>query len=231
MSTPIEGHTVRRFDGDLSRLQIELLHMARIVSGQLQMSLDSFQHQGGDMMHAINEIESQVNALEKKIDSEISEVLVKQCPVARDLRVIMAFSKVVTDLERLGDEATRIAQMSGHIYNNEHSNPSSFLLRDITVMGKLASASLKEAIEALEVLDLEKAEKLLNNHHELEEEFRESLRRLTTYVLEDMRNMGHVVNIVLILKSLVRIGDHARNLAEYVVYIVSGEDVRHTAEI
>ncbi|GJL76100.1 phosphate signaling complex protein PhoU [Nitrosomonas sp.] len=227
MSTSLEGHTLRHFDGELYQLHIELLRMARIVFSQLQMALDSFQRQDPEDARAMNEVEYQVNSLEKRIDSAIAEVLAKRCPVARDLRVIMAFSKGVTDLERIGDEAARVARISMNIYHNEHSNPGSYLLHDIAVMGKLASASLKEAIGILEVLDQNRATKFLSSHNELNEEFSASLRRLTTYVLEDTRNMGHVFNIVLILKSLERIGDYARNLAEYVVYMVSGEDIRH----
>lgn len=230
MATRLEGHTFRRFDGELYRLHTEILQMAGLVYDQVQMALESFQQQDLDIVRVVNERESQVDASEKSIDSTITEILAKRSPVARDLRAVMAFSKAVTDLERLGDEAAKIAYIATTLYNNEHTNPSNYLLRDISVMGKLACALLKEAIEILDVLDLERAEKLLNSHDDLDEEFQAGLRRLTTYVLEDARNVGHIINIVLVMKSLIRIGEHARNLAEYVVYMVSGEDIRH-AEI
>jgi phosphate transport system protein len=227
MATRLEGHTFRRFDGELYRLHTEILQMAGLVYEQIQMALESFQQQNLDIVRVINEREFQVDAFEKRIDSIITEVLAKRSPVARDLRVIMAFSKAVTDLERLGDEAARIAYIGTTMYNNDHSNPGNYLLRDVSVMSKLASTLLKEAIEILDVLDLERAEKLLSSHDDLEEEFQAGLRRLTTYVLEDARNVGRIISIVLVMKSLVRIGEHARNLAEYVVYMVSGEDIRH----
>jgi phosphate transport system protein len=227
MATRLEGHTFRRFDGELYRLHTEILQMAGLVYEQIQMALESFQQQNLDIVRVINEREFQVDAFEKRIDSIITEVLAKRSPVARDLRVIMAFSKAVTDLERLGDEAARIAYIGTTMYNNDRSNPGNYLLRDVSVMSKLASTLLKEAIEILDVLDLERAEKLLSSHDDLEEEFQAGLRRLTTYVLEDARNVGHIISIVLVMKSLVRIGEHARNLAEYVVYMVSGEDIRH----
>lgn len=230
MATRLEGHTFRRFDGELYRLHTEILQMAGLVYDQVQMALESFQQQDLDIVRVVNERESQVDASEKSIDSTITEILAKRSPVARDLRAVMAFSKAVTDLERLGDEAAKIAYIATTLYNNEHTNPSNYLLRDISVMGKLACALLKEAIEILDVLDLERAEKLLNSHDDLDEEFQAGLRRLTTYVLEDARNVGHIINIVLVMKSLIRIGEYARNLAEYVVYMVSGEDIRH-AEI
>ena len=228
MSTRLEGHTFRRFDGELYRLHTEILQMAGLVYDQFQMALESFQQQNLEIPRVIHERESQVDALEKSIDSVITEILAKRSPVARDLRIVMAFSKAVTDLERLGDEAAKIASIATTLYKNEHSNPSNYLVRDITVMGKFARALLKEAIETLDVLDMERAEKLLNSHDDLDEEFQAGLRRLTTYMLEDARNVGHIISIVLVMKSLVRIGDHARNLAEYVVYMVSGEDIRHT---
>ncbi|AKH38848.1 MULTISPECIES: phosphate signaling complex protein PhoU [Nitrosomonas] len=228
MATRLEGHTFRRFDGELYGLNTEILQMADLVYDQVQMALESFQQQKLDIIRVITERETQVDAMEKSIDSTITEILAKRCPVARDLRAIMAFSKLVTDLERLGDEAAKIAYIATTLYNNEHSNPSSYLLRDIAVIGKLACTLLKEAIETLDLLDLERAEKLLNSHDDLDEEFQAGLRRLATYVLEDARNVGHIINIVLVMKSLIRIGEHARNLAEYVVYMVSGEDIRHS---
>lgn len=228
MANRLEGHTFRRFDGELYRLHTEILQMADLVNEQIQMALESFQQQNLDNIHLINEREVEVDAWEKKIDGIIVEILAKRSPVARDLRAIMAFSKAVTDLERLGDEAAKIAYLATTMYNNEHSNPSNYLLRDVGVMGKLACTLLKEAIEILGILDLERAEKLLNSHDDLDEEFQAGLRRLATYVLEDARNVGHIINIVLVMKSLARIGDHARNLTEYVVYMISGEDIRHT---
>ncbi len=227
MSVQFEGHTLERFDGELHHLHVELLKMAGLVSEQVRMALESFLQQDLGTLHIVKEREYQVDALEKKIDSAIIEVLAKRGPVARDLRVIMAFSKMVVDLERIGDEAIRIANITTSVYDNEHNGPTGYLLRDVRVMAKLANASLKEAVEILDVLDLERAEKLLNSHDDLDEEFRTGLRRLATFVLEDARNVGHTINIVLILKSLERIGGHARNLAEYVVFLVSGEDIRH----
>lgn len=231
MSTRLEGHTFRRFDGELYHLHTEILQMAGLVYEQVQMALESFQQQKLDSIRVINEREAQVDALEKSIDSVITEVLAKRGPVARDLRTIMAFSKAVTDLERLGDEAAKIAYIAATMYNNDGNNPSNYLLRDVGIMGKLACVLLKEAIEILDMLDLERAEKLLNSHDDIEEEFQAGLRRLATYVLEDARNVGHIINVVLAMKSLVRIGEHARNLVEYVVYMVSGEDIRHAESV
>ena len=228
MPSRLEGHTFHRFDGELHHLHIEILQMAGLVLNQTQMALESFQQQNMDIVRIVKKREHKVDTLEKRIDNAITEVLAKRVPFACDLRAIITFSKVVADLERIGDEAVRIAHIATIIYDNGHNKPSVYMLHDVGVMGKIACVSLKEAIQALDTLDRNKANKLLNSHDDLDEEFRASLRRLTTYALEDARNVGHTINIVLALKSLERIGGYARNLAEYAIYLISGEDIRHT---
>lgn len=224
----LEGHTYQRFDGELNHLHLSLLEMGGLVTDQASEALDSIKHQDLVKARKVCEREHQVDVLEKEIDSRITAILAKRSPLARDLRGLMAFSKAVTDLERIGNEAVRMASISKIIYENEVSNPSSYLLHDVHAMGKVVCNQLKESLNIFDLLDFERAEVLLNNRDELDEEFEVGLRRLTTYVMEDSRNVGHVINIVLVLKSLERIGNHAHNLAEYIVYLVSGEDVRHS---
>jgi phosphate transport system protein len=137
MSNRLEGHTFRRFDGELYHLHTEILKMAGLVYEQILLALESLLKQNLDAVRVVNEREIQVDALEKTIDSNIVEILARRTPLARDLRAIMAFSKAVTDLERLGDEATKISYIASSMYNNDHSNPSNFLLRDVDMMGKV----------------------------------------------------------------------------------------------
>ena len=229
MPDRLEGHTFRRFDGELDHLHAEILEMVALVFSQIQNAIESFQPQKQKTIYDIIEKEVRVNLLEKKIDSSIMEVLAKRGTVARDLRAIMGFSKMVTDLERLGDEAARITQISTKIYSKEYSSQDTGMLREIDIIGKFACTVLQEAIEILKTLDSARARKLLR-HTGINEAFNASLRRLTTYVLEDTLKMKYVINIILILKSLERIDAHARNLAEYVIYIVSGDDIRHVED-
>ncbi len=226
MPARFEGHTLRRFDGELNRLHEEILRMADLVTEEIQLALSTFQQPDQEILARVNEKEGQVDRLEKIIDNAITEVLATEGPLAGDLRAVMAFSKMVTDLERLGDEAARIAQLSARICNQEIGLTGTYMLRDIGIMSDHACALLKEAFEILHTLDQERAKALLASN-DLGKEFCTSFRVLTSYVLEDTRNMRYIVNSVMILKSLERIGDHARNLAEYVVYMVSGNDVRH----
>ncbi|MBX3629887.1 MAG: phosphate signaling complex protein PhoU [Nitrosomonas sp.] len=226
MVTRLEGHAFRRFDGALVYLHTEVLAMAGLVLEQIQLALESFRTQDQEILDSVCRKEYQVDGLEKKIDSAITQILAREGPVAFDLRAVMAFSKAVTDLERLGDEAVRIAQLSAKICSGESGFSNTHMLRDIGIMGDHACSLLTEAIEILETLDLDRARELLVRS-DLGKEFCTSFRILTSYVLEDTRNMRYIVNVVMVLKSLERIGDHARNLAEYVVYIVSGHDIRH----
>ncbi len=227
MSEILEGHTVRRYDGELNSLHLLVLEMGGLVLDQCRLALDALKTGDLDATRRVLARETQVDALELKLDDNVWWVVGRRGPVARDLRVVMAFSKAVTDLERIGDEAVRIAHTTVAVYDDEVRRPSRKLMRDVQTMGKLAIGMLQDAVSLYDTFDLNVAEGLLRRHAELDMEFQSSLRRLSTFILEDARNVGHAINTVLLVKALERIGDHARNLAEYVIYLVRGEDVRH----
>lgn len=227
MSQPMEGHTVRRYDGELSNLHYLVLQMGGLVIDQTRNAVDALRKKDVKAAHAVTEREPEVDELELKADDEIASVLARRGPMARDLRIVIALSKTVTDLERVGDEAARIAYVVSNMYDSNKGGPSKALLRDVRAMGKLALQKLQDGLDVIDNLDAERAEALLADMDELDEEFQGSLRRLTTFVLEDARNVGHAINLTLVLKALERIGEHAGNLAEYVVYLIRGQDVRH----
>lgn len=228
MSYLLEGHTVQRYDGDLNALHMQVIKMAGLALDQTRLALKALKDEDLDAAHRVTEREKEVDNDELKIDEMIVNLIALRTPVAVDLRVIMAFTKSVVDLERIGDLAARIASISLNIYDNENNDPSSQLMRDIFVMGKRAIELLESSIEVLDTLDQSKAQSLLcEPEEELAEDFRSALRRLTTFVLEDSRNVGHAINIVLILKAFERIGEHGRNLVEQALYITNGTDVRH----
>jgi phosphate transport system protein len=204
-----------------------ILEMGGLVVDQVHLALRALREKDIPAAQLVIHREPKIDAMEVKLDDEVVTVIARRCPVARDLRITTAISKAVTDLERIGDEAARLAHLVVSIYDSESSDPSSHLLRDTINMGKLAFGMLSEALDIFDTLDVSKAETMIKNHGELDAEFQSSLRRLTTFLLEDARNIGHTVNIVLILKALERVGDHARNIAEYVIYLIKGEDVRH----
>jgi phosphate transport system protein len=227
MIQPMEGHTVHRFDGELSNLHMMILEMGGLVMDQVRLALQSLREKNIAEADKVVHREPEVDRMEVRIDEEIISVVARRCPVAKDLRITTAISKAVTDLERIGDEAARIAHISSLMYDNDSADPNLHLLRDTITMGKLAMSMLSESLEILDKLDAARAEEMVKGHGELDAEFQSSLRRLTTFVLEDARNVGHAINIVLMLKALERIGDHAKNIAEYVFFLIKGEDIRH----
>ncbi len=170
-----------------------------------------------------------INGLQVKADEDCVSLIALRQPLGSDLRLIMSLSKIVTDLERIGDEAEKIARMTIKTYDGDSSPPSAKLLRDVVPMAKLAQNMLHNCLDALARLDVEKAVEVAQGDDELDQEFQSALRRLITYMMEDPRTIGHAINVIFIVKALERIGDHSKNIAEYLIYLVKGKDVRHVS--
>jgi phosphate transport system protein len=227
MNIKAEGHTIKRFDGELSQLHYRVLEMGGLALTQVKDALRSLKAKDTVLARKISQREHEVDLLEIETDAEIVELIARRSPVGSDLRMVMAVSKSVTDLERIGDEAVRIANTILQIYGAEGLDPNDQLLRDVHVMGAMAVDALEKALELFDRLDEKAARELILGRQEFEEEFEAGLRRLMTYVMEDSRNIGFAVNMVLALKALERIGAHAQNLAEFVIFQVKGKDIRH----
>jgi phosphate transport system protein len=227
MTQSLEGHTVHRYDGELNNLHLRVLEMGGLVLDQVRHALRALQDKDTSFANTVLEREHEVDNLELGIDDDVITMIAKRGPVARDLRVIMSISKTITDLERVGDEAARIGHIAKAIYESERSAPSGHLMRDVIKMAQLAVEMLQESLASFDSLNPSHARALVCRENELDFEFQSSLRRLATFLLEDARNVGHAIHVVLLIKSIERIGDHARNIAEYVIYMVRGEDVRH----
>lgn len=228
MTAKLEGHTLHRYDSELNHLHMMVVEMAGLTLDQTRRTLYAFNEQDFDVANRVIEREHEVDNYELKVDEEVIAVTARRSPVAKDLRVIMSLCKSVTDLERIGDEAAKIAHITKEIYDNDTSDPSIYMLRDVSTMGTLVTDLLEKSINALDAIDLESARSIINKHIVLDAEFQSSLRRLSTFIMEDSRNVGHIISIVLVIKALERIGDHAKNLAEYIIFLVEGMDVRHT---
>lgn len=227
MTQKLEGHTVHRYDGELNNLHLRVLEMGGLVLDQARHALHALQEKDTSFANTVLEREHEVDELELEIDDDVITMIAKRGPVARDLRVITSISKTITDLERIGDEAARIAHIAKAIYESERSAPSRHLMRDVIKMAQMGLDMLQESLESFDSLNPSHARALVCRDNELDLEFQSSLRRLATFLLEDARNVGHAIHIVLLIKAIERIGDHARNIAEYVIYMVQGQDVRH----
>jgi phosphate transport system protein len=171
--------------------------------------------------------EKQVNALEVEIDRELASIIARRQPTARDLRLLMAISKITGNLERAGDEAERIARMVKLIL--EQGTPRNLPSSELRIAADLATGLLRKALDAFARLDVNTALVILKEDDLIDAEFNGFVRKLVTYMMEDPRTISASLDLLFVAKAIERIGDHAKNIAEFVIYVVKGDDVRHTA--
>lgn len=226
MSETFEGHIFKRYDGELHHLHYLVLEMGGLVLNQVTTALAAFRDRDAALAQKVVAWDREVDQLEVQADHEIVNLIARRCPKASDLRMVMAVSKSISDLERTGDEAVRIAGLVIQLFGPDGSKPCLPLLRGVNTMGELAVASLREALGLFDAWDEKKALEVIRRYRDMDEEFRADLRLLMTYVIEDARNFGFAISVVLVIKALERIGHHAHNLAENVFFQVKGEDVR-----
>jgi phosphate transport system protein len=227
MSEPTEGHIVRRYDADLQQLRLDLLEMGALVLDQLHLAVHSMVNGRAGDAHAVAERDDRVNARHIRIDEEAVKVIATRQPVASDLRVIMAISRATIDLERAGDEAKRIALQGMLLQENGHTGVIRPLLRDFRQMAQLTASMLRAAIDAFDRMDADAARVVIRRDADLDRAFDGALRRMVTVVMEDAHHLSGVIEAVFVIRSLERIGDHAKNIAESVVFLVEGIDIRH----
>lgn len=221
-----DHHTSKQYDAELEALRSRVLQMGGMVEQQIMRAIDSLSSCNISLIDQIIADDHRVNALEVEMDDMCSHVIARRQPAAGDLRLIMAVVKTVTDLERIGDEAEKIARMAKLMCESDRLHTPRF--HEIRRMGDLALGMVRTALDAFARLDLVTATKVARDDLQLDDEFRAILRQLITFMMEDPRTISLSLEIVFVSKALERIGDHARNIAEYVVFLVKGKDVRHT---
>ncbi len=222
-----DGHTVKSYNDEMNQLHQHIMQIGELVRDQLKRAVDSLKEEDADAAREVIERDQLVNELDIEVDDEIVHIIAKRQPMARDLREILTVGKIVTDLERCGDEARKIAMLCVHLYDQNTTSPSDVILRDIVKLSEFVDIMLDKAIRAYDDLDLELALETIRMDIDLDTEFKCCLRRLSTFIMEDSRVVGHVVETVLGLRALERIGGHAKNIGGYVVFLVKGKDVRH----
>ena len=168
-----------------------------------------------------------VNALEVQLDEDCSHIIVRRQPTAGDLRMIMMVVKTITDLERIGDEASKIARVAQKIYESDRMYKTRFT--EINSMVQLVRQMLRTSLDAFARLDVTKTAEVARQDEQVDEQFRAAMRQLVTFMLEDPRTISMSLEVLFVAKAIERIGDHAKNIAEYVIYMVKGKDVRHTS--
>lgn len=229
MTLTSEKHTVKRYDAELDQLGGIVRKMGEMVLQQIQDAVKALRHEDLDLAREVIERDHVVNRFDVDADAAATDLIARRQPMGQDLRRVMSLNKSVADLERIGDEAEKIARMALRIYEGSGGRPNKKLLRDVKSMSKLACGMLEDSLGALYDNDVDKAVAVVQGDTDLDNEFQSTLRALVTYIMEDSRNFGHAINIVFVIKALERIGDHAKNIAEYVVFLVMGKDVRHVA--
>ena len=222
-----EAHTVKQFDVQLANLRNMVLEMGGLVEDQIKRAVAALDEEDIIAAREVIARDRLINGLQVKADEDTVSMIALRQPLGSDLRMIMSLSNTVTDLERIGDGAKKIARMTVQIYDNASSSPSAKLLRDVRPMAERASAMLRDCLDALVRLDAEKAMNIINDDDELDQEFQSALRRLITYMMEDSRTIGHAINVLFIIKALERIGDHCKNVAEHIVYLVEGKNIQN----
>lgn len=221
-----DKHLSSQFDSDLNNISSHVMALGGLVESQIRQAMHALAQLSPEAAADVLVIENKVNSLEVEIDREIASVIGRRQPTARDLRLLMALSKTTANLERVGDEATKIARMVQSILNSvaPRSLPSS----DLRTAADLASALLRNALDAFARLDIPMAVSILREDNEIDKEFDGFVRKLITYMMEDPRTISASLDLLFVAKAIERIGDHAKNIAEFIIYIVKGEDVRHT---
>ena len=219
-------HLSKQYDIDLETIRTRVLEMGGLVEAQILAAIDGFTTGDLDEIERVIADDHRVNAFEVGIDNDCSQIIVRRQPAAGDLRMILAIGKTVTDLERIGDEAAKIARTSKQIHGRGRLPAPP--LADIKHVGGVAVGMLRKALDALARLDPIAAAAIVREDVAIDEEFRSIVRQLITFMMEDPRTISTALEIMLIAKSIERIGDHSKNMAEQVIYIVKGTDVRHT---
>ena len=225
--TPIHAHILSQFDADLEAVRSRALEMGGLVEQQVQRSLDTFVT--GDLRIADEVIarDRHVNAMQVSIDEECTTIIARRHPAAGDLRLLITIGRIITDLERVGDEAEKIARMAQLIYDRGHSHAVPHI--EIRHIANVALDMLDKSLAAFARLDTAAAVDVVRKDDQVDDEYRSILRQMVTYMMADANSVAHGLEILFAAKAIERIGDHAKNVAEYVIYLVKGKDVRHTS--
>ena len=223
-----DKHLSTQFDAELSGISARVLAMGGLAEAQVARAMKALSQYNAEMAADVLTTEDQVNQLEVEIDRDLSAIIARRQPTARDLRLLIAISKAIANLERVGDEAARIARMVLRLVDAGMSSRMRLPVNDVEFEAQLAIALLRKALDAFARLDTAKALEVLKQDDQIDQEFDGLLRKLITYMMEDPRTISASIDLVFVAKAIERVGDHAKNLAEAIIYVVKGTDVRHT---
>jgi phosphate transport system protein len=219
-------HTSKQFDAELEAVRSRVLQMGGLVEEQIIRAMEALV--AGDMAQIDKVIadDHRVNAMEVELDELCSHIIARRQPAAVDLRLLITVIKTITDLERIGDEAEKIGRMAKLIHTAERQHMPRM---DLSPVAERALAMLRQSLDAFARLDVSEAMRVVKQDSVVDDAFRAIMRQLITFMMEDPRTITRSLEILFVAKAIERIGDHAKNMAEYVIYMVKGRDVRHTS--
>ena len=220
----LDKHISQQFNADLEALKTELLEMGGLVEKQIKEAVRSIEEVDSEIATTVIENEHKIDQMEVSIDEQCTLVLAKRQPAASDLRMVLAVAKAIRDLERMGDEAQKVAKMAIAL-SEEGVSPHGYV--ELRHIGAGVLQMLRKSLDAFARYDVTLAVTVLKDDRLVDQEYKTALRELVTYMMEDPRSISRAMNVLWALRSLERIGDHARNLAEHLIYMVKGKDVRH----
>ncbi len=216
-------HISGQFNEDLNRVMNQVMHMGGLVEKQLSDALEAVNENDQELAKKINNNDYKINSMEVSIDDECTRIIAKRQPAAGDLRLIMAIIKTITDLERIGDEVEKIAQVALTSIDKDQSD----LLYNLDNLGRRVLEFLQVTLDAFTRMDVESAIKIHKSDEKVNREYEALMRQLLTYMMEEPRTIPQVINVIWSARALERIGDRCQNICEYIIYFVKGKNVRH----
>jgi phosphate transport system protein len=226
MSTEgLSHHISSRYNTDLERLRSSVLEMGGVVERQLTSAIGGITEPDARVMVRVAQEELRVNQLERSIDEDCSRILATRAPTASDLRLIITILKTITDLERIGDEGEKVAAIAARLAMRERPNNR---YRELRNLGELVTGMVHDTLDAFARVDTKLALEVLRRDRTVDEEYEAIHRQNITFMMEDPRSIRRALDVMWVVRSLERIGDHAKNICEYLIYLVLGKDVRHT---
>jgi phosphate transport system protein len=219
-------HWSKQYDQDLEAIRSKVLLMGGLAEKQLANAIHALQEGDVELAEKVIATDEQVNRLQVSLDNACTELIVRRQPAAGDLRTVIATMRVITDMERVGDEATKVARAAKNLQTRNLLLLNQY--QPINAIADTAQQMLQDALDAYARLDQEKAVKMMALDEDLDREFHGMMRNLITYMMEEPKTISASLDILWAAKAIERIGDHATNIGEYVVYIVDGDDIRHT---